>query len=384
MAVTNACGALFGTSNYVNAWLQINFLVVIVGFVIAGAVYAFSRFFPGRSRAAAEAMTKVEITQLFISVFVIFALLALSSVACNFSLSLSGQLTGVQQSPFMFSENYIANLSTNTGLKLLTYIYSVSIAYSMDAQAISLVSRVFSQVMTVKAGPVSFGINVGQDLAVQYTILSAFYMTLFSPLVVIAVGMLFMQLLILPVIQAAAFTVVLPTALVLRSIIYGATGNAGLRDASNAVLSIAIALYIIYPLTIGMDAYIMHWMYSSKNPSLTYLNTEATFNAIPESFFSKAASATTQKYHSSPGFGATAPPINTLLSDVVPLGLTSLLGPFVIPEQANFIVVNAARFFFMSIFLFALNLAITIAFAQSLTKALNAGIEGTVSFWNNL
>ena len=378
-----AC-TLYGNSDYTNDWLPINYLVIIIGFMVMAVLYAIGRIMPPRTKSTIAGITKIEMTQLLISALIITLLIFFSSAACGISSSISQQLTGTSLGPFTYSDYYIGNLSMNTGLRLLTNIYSDSIAFSIDARVYSYMAAQLSgklEIPTITIAPgVSMNVLEGYDLSIGYYLIADLYMDLFSPILVITIGMLFLQYLALPLIKLTAFTLLLPVAIIIRSIAYTGAGGSGLRNVANAVLALAIALYLIYPLTIALDAYMVHWIFSVQNPLYPYLNMGFTLTQLPSTFFSSASSSSP----STLPFGIAAPSELSLISGVSSLGLSGVYNPYTPITISNSIVNLMSQFIFIGVILFALNIAITVAFAMSLTKALNTGIEGAASFWNNL
>lgn len=399
---TGSC-ALFGTgSTYVGSWLSINVLVVLIGFSAIAMVYALSRLFPSRLHGRIAGISRVEFTQLAISLLIIGVLLAFSVTACGVTQSMSSkyltsasagsQLSG--KDPFSYAEYYIGNLSLNTGMKLLTYIYATSIAYTTDAQVLTKLSsdtallnggRQFQLLKSAKGvNMLSLEFKFSNVLGTSYATLSSFYIALFSSMISVAIGILFLQWLALPVIEAVAFTVLLPVALIMRAVAYGG-GRTGLRRASNTFLAFAIALYIIYPLTVALDTYIVHWIYTpctgsgiDCNPNYQYLTAALTIHSITPTVFSSATSSSDSVWRVL-GLSGT-PAINSLLEGMAPISLNALL-PFEVPAQAQYLIDTGSQFLFVSIVLFSLNIAITLVFGQSLALALDAGIEGENPLW---
>lgn len=396
---TNSCALYGANSTYIGSWLYINVLVVILGISAVAMVYALSRLFPSRLQGRMLGVTRVEFTQLAISLGIIAVLLAFSVTACTMTqgmtsqyLTSSGSSSVANLDPFSYAEYYIGNLSLNTGIKLVTFLYAESIAYGIDAQVLSQISsdlnatnhRYITNIGT-STSPVTVTVSIGDELGIPYSTLATFYVGIFSAFISVAVGMLFLQWLSLPVIEAVAFTVLLPVALILRSVAY-AGGRAGLRRSANAFLAIAIALYIIYPLTIALDTYIVHWIYTpcgagvttNCNPNYQYLGTALTIGTIPTTVFSTAASSATSSIKAI----VQAPSsVTSLLGSILPTAIEAALEPTTVPAQAQYIIDTGSQFLFVSIVLFAFNVAITMVFAQSLTLALDAGIEGSSPFW---
>jgi hypothetical protein len=372
----NSC-ALYGSFTNANNWIGINYLVIIVGFSIVAAIYSLSRLLPPNTREKMTGITKIEITQLMISAVIIAVLIASSSAMCSISTYISQSVTGQAYSPFIFADSYIGNLVFNKGLGIYGQIYALSISYDIYSKVIAflgsaIVSNIpgLTSIFSRAAGPLNVTITLGYDASIGLGIFSTLLVALFSPLVILAVGMLFIQYLAIPIIEYTMFTIVLPISIAMRSIAFA---GGGLRTASNSLLAIAIAAYLIYPATIGFDAYTMHWLFSSSNPTYTFL--ESTYShptAIPTTFLSTTGI---------PAFGSiTTPSISSIWST---LSLTGFLSAISFSEPLT-IVNEISELMFQAVLLFALNIAITIGFAISLTKALNSGIEGAASFWSNI
>ncbi len=369
--------ALYGGSTYVSSWLEPSLLIILTAFLIVAILYILSGFFSSSLRSKIREMVKSEVVQLVISVVIIAILLGSAATACNISSSISQSLVKSSLNPIQYSEYYIGNLSMNTGLKLLSYLYTTSIVYGIDARILYVIGNSFDffQTRAILGASINFGIN----LSVPYNFLASLYISVFSPILIIVIGMLLLQYILLPLIQYTAFTIVLPVALIVRSIAYIGTSG-GLRTAANALIAIAIAFYLIYPLTIGLDSVIVNWLYSPANPTYIYLQQTLQFNQIPSTFLSTTTSTLTGPS----AFGLSTQSVSSLLNSASSLGIAHFLNPINIPQEANFIITTMAQFIFVGVFLFALNMGITVAFAMSLSKALDAGIDGAGSFWRGL
>ncbi|MEM0149522.1 MAG: hypothetical protein QXW10_01340, partial [Candidatus Micrarchaeaceae archaeon] len=198
------------------------------------------------------------------------------------------------------------------------------------------------------------------------------------------IGALYLQWLMLPVLQYTAFVIVLPVALVLRSISFA---GVNLRNTSNAFLALAIAAYLVYPLMVGFDGYAISWIFSPSNPSYQFLQysynlpaySVSTFlSQMPSSGLISGNPSTAPSYISSSLSSAS---INT--NPLFELG-SVLQSAAVAPFTTDTIVKEIAKFLFTGIFMFAINIGVTAALAIGLTKALNSGVEGASTFWGNL
>ena len=396
--VINTC-ALYGTPGYANSWIGVNLLVVLVSLAIVAVVYSVGRFLPDRTRGRITEATKSEITQALISLIIIAVLIGSAQVACTTSASVGSRMLssipGVSASqasldPFQYADTYIGNLAMHTGLNLLTTIYATDIGYSIEGAIYASVGALFSPDTDALTGTFSVStllrIEVGPSEGVDFgnvlRILSDTYLGIFATTTTLIVGALFLQYLLLPVLQYSAFTVLLPVALAMRSLSF--TGS-GLRNTSNAVIAIAIAAYIIYPLMVLFDSYVMYWVFSPTcpplatpcNPSLVYLNVAYSSETLPlNSFFSQPIQTPEGDLQTS---------VKLISSSLTSIGgLKTMFDPFAVVSQIEQIVNQMAELAFQGIVLFAINAAVTIGFAMGLTKALNAGIEGAGSFWSNL
>ncbi len=383
--LVNTC-ALYGGSGYTTGWLGVNYLVIIAGFAIIAFVYMLSKFMPANVRGKLGDITRIEIIELIISAIIITALIAVAAGACGVSTVVSQSVTHSSLDPFQFSDYYIGNLTFNTGLSLLTNIYALSIDYAIDSNLLAAASGIIGDnlIKTPKlGGVVQVSFPLGFDLSIVYGIMSTLFLTVFAPLVVLSLGMLFVQWLTIPVIQATAFVIVLPIAIAMRSIAYAGAGP-GLRQAANSILAIAIAAYIVYPLMVSFSPCIVSWIYGKPNclgsinpaaPSANY-----TVGSLSPQVFSSLGSS---QVNLGNGVLIQSPAINSLLGSALGLGLPAL-DPTVAFTEISTLINQMAQFMFTAVFLFAMDIIITVAFAVGLYKALNAGLERASPFWSNL
>jgi len=388
----NYCSIYGGPgSPYIAGWLPINYIIILFGFLVVAFIFMISRFMPTSLRVRLTQITRVEITQLVISIVILLVLLSLTTSACNLSASLGSKVlsaagvTGVTGlTPFEYADYYIGTLALNRGINLIGYVYQTSIRYAIVGRIFTVLSQDLSISPTI-GGVFSVTISYAHDFGTLYGSLSDVYFDALSPILIITIGMLFLQYLALPIFEYTAFTVLLPVALVLRFIPYGGTG---LRTISNAVLAIAIAIYIIYPLMIAFDSYIIYWIYTpSLNPlygCTNCLSTAYVLPALPSSSFLESNTLITSSKNSlfsifGSGLGVSTPVTNNLLSSSL---YATLRVPIV--SVASYIIQNMSEFIFLAVFLFGLNLAVAIGFAMGLARSLDAGIEGVASFWASL
>ncbi|MGC8669646.1 MAG: hypothetical protein ACP5TL_00645 [Candidatus Micrarchaeia archaeon] len=380
--------AIMGGTTYVNNWLSINLLVVLVSMLIGGAVFAFSRILPKATGAKVTSAVRSELTQAFLSAIIVFVLLGMASTACNISASMSQAVTGTSLSPFQYADYYIGNLSTNSGIGLLSHVYLLSMQFSIESTILDASYGQLLNALIPATGfsygifSVSFGAKV--PLGKSFKLLSSLFLTVFSLLLIIVIGALYVQWLLLPLLQYTAFIVVLPVALVMRSMSF-VGGN--LRNTANAFLAIAMCAYLVYPLMVGFDSYAMNWIFSPSNPSYQYLSTATStphyststfFSQMPSSSLISGNPATSTSFLDSYLTSASIN-VNPLfeLGDIVISALT-------VPTTVITITEQMAKFLFVGIFMFAINIAVTAGLAMGITKGLNSGVEGASNFWGSL
>ncbi len=392
MVTINSC-SLFGSANYVNEWVLIALLAILSGFLIVAIVYMLGSQLPGSTRSKINSVLRSEVTQLVLGVFIIVILVFATSVACTVTNAIgqtiilkNGQPISSVGGPIAYSLLYIQNLVTNQGFGLLSLMYSQAFAEATTSLILTQFSQAlgsfflgggFGPSIGTSSLTVTFKIIPAYDLGLAHARMADLYLDVFAPLAMIAIGLLFLQYLATVIVQQAAFLVILPVALIMRLLVFSGSGA---KTAANAVLALAIAAYIVYPLAVVFDGYALSWISNpSLNPSQPYLastDSGAQFGSI-SSVLSGAGSAgcTSQA-------GCTLDPTSLLGSGF--LSSLGLLAPGASESAAQGIVTQLASLLFMSIIMTAVNLMITFGFAMGLTRALDAGVEGAASFWSSL
>ena len=314
--------------------------------------------------------------------------MAFSAVTCNIGQALVSSSTSITQTtytdPMQYSQIYLGNLMFSKGLGLFTQIYSESVLLAITANTLSTLENFFSGL---------FGVYPSLDFVGTIFGLSSALGSAFEPIIVVSFGIIFMIYLLLPVIEALALTVIVPLSLIMRSIPFA---GPKLRESSDSIMALAIGFYFILPLAILMNGYIISWIYSPCsaltaicNPYSQY-NAPYALNSIPISqFFNQPAKT----------LGPLGSPIGTILSvssffssSVAQSG--GLIGTFqqimqTILDAPRIIInisIETAEYAFEGIVLIGIDLAITLAFAQGLTKGLNSAgkIIGSGPFWGNV
>ena len=333
-----------------------------------------SNFFPGATKSKVSNLLKVDITQLMLSIVIILILLGMSQLTCNITSSLSQTLVGTSLSPFQYADFYIGNLAMNTGLKLLGSIYSTSVTYAIDSRVLTTIGETSPLAHLGNASVIGVNINIGQDFGAAYGSLSDVYFDLFAPFTILSIGALFLQYISLPLIEFTAFVVVLPIALVLRSI--SLTGS-GLRTTANAFLAIAIAAYLVYPLMIAFNSYAINWIFSGNNPlygCTGCISTAYSLNNIPSSFFNSVSSQGVTFD------GVTTPAISSLIGSTYFSDLGAQFDPSYVISSAQTSITEISQFLFTAIFMFGIDITVTIVYEEAVHVV--CGLVGHVRYYD--
>lgn len=403
----NTC-ALWGTTSYVNSWLWINILVILGSLLAIAVAYSLSSFFPASTRGKLRGFVRFEMIQMVISIAIIAALLSFAAAACNVSTSMTQSISGTSLNPFQFSEHYLAT-TFNGGLTLLSNIYSTSIAYSVYATGIRLLtniairgfnlaayfksSTILTKILTRTANKGGIiptpGSLIGSfcdsskiceyetipsnDFSTLYNLFAGIYIDIYAPILITAIGLLLIQFLAVPVMQYTAFTIVLPVAIGMRSIAFF---SSGIGDASNALIAIAVALYIIYPMMVAFDSYAMAWVFSANNPTHQYLASAFNTTAVQPNAYLQA----TPNLNSSDAIGGISQELSFLTGAFA--GSYKFYAPSLSwLSTTRTYTDDLASFFFQGVMLMALNIAVTMGLAMSLYKALKSGLGEAGRFW---
>ncbi|MDE1810963.1 MAG: hypothetical protein KGH66_02905 [Candidatus Micrarchaeota archaeon] len=396
---------MYGGANYTNSWIGINALVILMSLMAVSVVYSISKLLPGETKGKINSFVRQEIVQLFTSVIIVAILVSITFFACSITSTVSQSITQTQLTPFQFANYYVGNLVFNKGFSLMGNIYSTSLSYEILSQVATqaglylnyagVFSSLYPEGPNLKLPTGGVNPETGEpllsqslvtisfppelDIGLLFTNLVDMLLGLFSPMLTLAISSLLIQYITLPFLQYTGFAIILPVAIIMRSFAFT---SGELRNASNALLAIAIAGYVVYPLTIAFNAYVVNWVFSASNPSAHYLMLTYTLNNLdPTSFFSQAVpSGVTNSY---------SPFDTSTLGSFVTLLYNSAANSFPIPINGSIaslqsLINNIAEFLFVGVVLFALDIAMTVGFAIGLSKALNAGVEGAQNFWSGL
>jgi len=385
---TSAGGATLNTGN----WISINMIMVLLVITFAAAVYMFSGFVSTQLREKMKGAAKFEAFQAMVSIAIIFTLIGLSVVSCNIGNSIvqaSTPITGqVYQTPMQASESYIGTLMFTKGLGLFTQIYAESVLIAVYANVATSIDDALSEiaidpVLSISFSPDFFGAMYGFSGALGAA---------FEPLIVVTFGILFLLYLLLPLVQSLALTVVVPVALIMRTIPFA---GPRLRESSDSFLALAIGFYFILPLAILMNQFIVHWIFTGCSATvLTLCNPypQYTQQYVISTFPSSALFNTNSTTFTAGGLGVFNLPVSFLGSGLsagggILSGLTSAVNLVIfLPQVIIGLGLKTAEYVFEGIVLIGIDMAIVLGFAQGLTKGLNSAgrIIGVGPFWGNV
>jgi hypothetical protein len=382
----------------VSSWLPVNFAVILLAIAAVAVFYTISRLLPASTSSKMASLVRSEIVQIVLSVILIAVLVASSGLACQItSTAFAAPSTG--QDPMSFAQGYMLQLVGNDGIGLLTNLYSFHFAYAVISAVFSRFGEFIGAWLPSAAPGKTLNISfpLGYDLGIAYGYLSGTYLDIFAPIVMVATALMYVQYILLVLFQASAFTLLVPVALIMRMIPFG---GAKLRNAANSILAIAIAGYIVYPLTIAFNSYATQWIFTncagvpvaqqgiSCNPSAGYADSLLCYNSGTITSCT-AGPSITQGALNVPGLsqnflGYSTPSPYGVLSGGVGAQFWKDINPNNAVQDIHGVVDRLAIFMFVTFILSTLSFAITLSFAMGLTKALDGGVDAAASFWSSM
>lgn len=392
-AASQTCALGGGSGLFQQQWVGISALIVLVAFVISAMMYALGNTLASSFREKLKQLAKAEAVQALIGLVIIFALIAFSEITCTIGSSMSQQITGSTLAPFAFAQFYIGNLLFANGFGLVGAMYSTSIQYT----TVGLVVKFFSDSLVLPfssaatalpslipgAGKIGallggWGFSVGPsaNLANLYNSYASVLSGAYTDLVIISFASLLIVFLMLPLVQYASLTLIVPLSIVMRLLPFM---GPKLRDTSDTLLAIAIAFYFILPLTIVLDSYIVSWAYcippmtsasGSCNPYVGYLG-QYTENTLVINSLLQTSTNTISNGFIGGGGWSTFTNIFTggqfLFSGFNFQSLMQIIyAPGVVANYTN----QVAQYMFQSTILIALDYVITLGFAVALMKSI--------------
>ncbi len=346
-------------------WVNINILVILFSLMLASIIYTIGRFFPAQQREKISGITKIEFATAVFGIILISAIFSFSIIGCSIGSQISSSFGF--NNPFSFSTYYLSQMVFQQGTYLVVKIFADS--FNLYAAGIILdyySALLFSSTRSASVAFASVGLSIGKPVAALIGIYGVLLSDVFGFLAIIPMGVLFILLLIMFVIEALALNFVLPVALIIRAFAF--LGNK-LRDTANAFIAISIAFYFILPLTIIMDAYIMQNIDSFDVYLASSHELDFTFNSI----FNQNITQLPNIFNDILGFFSFFN-LKTLL--------TALTDPPNILYELSYLL---GVFYFEGIFLIAIDFMFTLALAYGIYKGLNSipSILGVPSgFWS--
>ncbi|MEM0147018.1 MAG: hypothetical protein QXF85_01000 [Candidatus Micrarchaeaceae archaeon] len=369
-------------------WLQINVMLVMLIVMVSSLMYAISGIMPVQHREKLRGVVRYELFEAFLSVIIIFVIMLISNFACysGASLAQANSQTNTYPGVFYSDELYIGNLVFNRGTVLASQIYTTAIEYAIAEQTAAYVSSQvtsFYSAMLKSSNPILIypSIDAGELMSI-FSIYSSVFSGTFTAVTLAVFSVLFILFLALPIIQAAALTVILPVAIFMRTLAF--TGPK-LREVSNTFLALAIGLFFVFPLTIAFNSYITNCISISgttaPSSSCTWLNTKYLTVTPPpvsaSSLFTSAnvpinGASVSLNFFSAINSAGAAPGLSGILSLLID-------APTVAFNYTNII----SEYAFEGVVLIALDLLITVGFIAGIAKGLNAlsGIVSSGPFW---
>ncbi|MDE1845681.1 MAG: hypothetical protein KGH53_00130 [Candidatus Micrarchaeota archaeon] len=377
-AVSSTCA--FGGIN-ANDWVGICAAIIMTSLIVASFVYLVSGFLPRKEGDKIKGYVRFEYVQAGLSALLVMVLILIASATCNIGAS----LTTPSQDPFSFSQHYVGSLLFEKGIGLETSMYSTSIQFAVWSGVLGggidqLYSYFPKLTRETTIGGFEVTLKPPSDFASLYENYAAVIVDFFIPILIVSFAMLLIQFVTLPVISAVSLTVVIPVALIMRSLSFS---GPRLREAANSFIAIAIAFYFIYPMTFIMDQGIVNWLYCTQDPSSTCIGNpypqfiaKYTLNNVQQSSLFATPTAST-------GFL----PFSFYQTAITQLGCSVIYcnsgnafsNPFTLILYAPSIVIDLAQqlsqYLFEATVLIALNIAITIGLAYGLWKGLTGGLS---------
>jgi hypothetical protein len=364
-------------------WISTNVLVVLLAVTIAALVYAIGNFFPVERREKLRGTVRYEIVEAFISLVIIITLILFAAFTCNAGGALVGQAgySGV----FNAADGYVGALLFTNGAGLMGNLYTASVQYEVVYNLLYAGSEfVWSTLSTFAksstAGIISFGIPIWG--AGFFREISMLFSTVYAGALDASFGGLFILFLLLKIIEACALTIVVPTAILMRTIPFA---GPQLRRTSNLLLAMAVGFYFVFPTMVVLNNYVASCLSlkvgvaqaaCANYPFLTYLK-GYVMPMAPSSLFT---SGTTYPVSSSvlPSFasGSISIPLSFFSAGLnggfIQILSTAINGGAVALQYGT----QVAAYVFLGIVLIALDLGVTAGFIIGISKGLDSISSG--------
>lgn len=402
-------------------WLSINMLVVLLSITVAAFIYALSNFLPREREQRLKTLMRYEMFESMLSIVIIIGLIGFSAFTCSSGALLVGQSQGYT-GVYNFDSNYINGMIRTTGFSIVSHFYATSMSLTIASNIYSYISSFSTSVTSklsqlaltalfnVPEGLISFHPSPNPDsfLKAYSSIITAWY----GGLMLASFGPLFILLLLLPIIEAGSLTVVVPVALIMRSLSFG---GSKIREVSNLFLAMGIGFYFVLPLTIVFNVYVAScvgvnvpiaqgvcptggpgayplagflndYNFPTTSSSIfsgqgqTPICVDSAFTNLLGGIFSSVFKAGNCNLDLLSGFYGS-------LSTIAPIqSLSQAFSDLVhAPEVAAQNGQEVSGYFFLGVLMFALDMAITAGFINGFGKSMNtvANLFGVESFWRD-
>jgi len=387
-------------------WVSISLIIILAGMALAAFVYAAGSIFPAIFKERFRGLARFEMVQAFISLVIIMAIILFSQFTCSISASMGSSLLGQSVNPFTFARYYVSNLLFSNGFGIMAGLYSIGIKYITVAaivdhvveaitgsvNTIPFISRSLfdiriylgSSVLTLFIGPT-------QAISNLFASFSNLYTGIFAVMVIISFAVLLIVFVMLSLLQDFVLVMIVPLTIVMRSLSFL---GPRLRESANTILAIFLSFYFIFPMMVIFNSYMMGWMYcqhvSPCNPYAKYIAPQAT-NLLPINTFFTASVLSPTTFggllKAPTGFDSAVTNIFGGFSFLTSnLGWGDILSLLDAPKYADAVSGQISEYLFEAIILTSLDFAVTIAFALSLVKSLNAVTDfmGQGQFWGGV
>jgi hypothetical protein len=387
LSAQNSC--TLATIN-INNWIGVDALIVLATLSVGAIIYSLSGLLPNPMRDRLKGAVRIEYTEGFFSIVLIASLVSMAYAACGAGAALSGLPSGDYQNIFQSDSYYITSLLFVKGTSITTQLIAQGMILSIDSafsnniffSLSSSVGKITGSGILSKI-PIKSVQFLSNYVIINYTgrisnVYSSYSNTyvVYSGFIVVTFGALFILYFLLPLISALALNLLVPVAILMRSISFA---GPKLREASNALIALGVALFFVFPLTISVNQGIMNWLYcangtTSCNPYTTYLGSYDLGN-IPLAYL---LTPQTANFGNAGGVPLTLPVSFYLATTASGSGgygsyiMNLIEGLILLPNQVNNMTAEVAQYVFEGIVLIAIDFAITMGFAQGLYKGLNA------------
>lgn len=383
----------FGQINQ-GGWIGINMIVILLAVLVGVAVYTIAILLPTATRERVRGAAKTEALQAVISLLIVIILLGFALTCCQAGEGLTSELTlGTYTDPMHFAILYMQNLLLFRTNQIFGQLYSQSALFMITGHIETQIIESIELVL-----PAGLLLDLSSDVTGVYFGYVGVLTGTYTALIVAAYAVLFIFYFLLQIIEVTALTVLLPITTVIRAWPFG---GPRLREAANAFLGIAVAFYFILPLTITFNTYVINWMYCDNN----YVGTGTPMQLMGQNcnpyvnyiLFTQPATLQLNTLFSGSqsdvqlnGLGGGTLPLQFFggtLSGAGGIGAvfsSTLAHLFELPSVIISYGYTIAELMFESIVLIALDIAITVGFAQGLGKGLNFVVPTTVNLQGNL